>query len=69
MECQEEMAQGLPEEAREPKGASDRAVAGEGWVAVGSVWVENAYAQIAVIEQLTKEVRPVTSLIVPNAGH
>lgn len=63
------MAQDLPEEAREPEGALDGAVVAEGWVAVVSEWVENAYAQIVVIKQLTKEVRPVTSLIVPNAGH
>jgi len=63
------MAQDLPEEAREPEGALDGAVVAEGWVAVDWEWVGNAYAQIVVTEQLTKEVRPVTSLIVPNAGH
>jgi len=36
---------------------------------VDSEWVENAYAQIVVIEQLTKEVHPAMRLIVPSAGH
>lgn len=58
------MAQGLLEEARE----LERAGGLEGWVAVGPEWVENAYAQIAVIEQLTKEVYPVMRLVVPKAG-
>jgi len=63
------MAQDLPEEAQEREGALVRAVVVEGWVAVDSEWVENAYAQIVVIEQLTKEVHPAMRLIVPNAGH
>lgn len=63
------MAQGLLEEARELERALERAGDLEGWVAVASDWVENAYAQIAVIEQLTKEVYPVMRLVVPNAGH
>lgn len=53
------MAQDLPEEARGQERALDGAVAVAGWVAVVSVWVENASAQIAVIEQLTKGVPPV----------
>jgi hypothetical protein len=63
------MAQGLREEARELGKALERAGDAEGWVAVGSDWVENAYAQIAVIEQLTKEVHPVMRLVVSNVGH
>jgi len=63
------MAQYLPEEAREPGEALDGVVVAGGWAAVVSEWVENAYAQIVAIKQLTKEVRPVTRLTVPNAGH
>ena len=46
------------EEAREPAGASDEVVVVAGWVAVASVWEENAPAPIAAIGQLTKEVLP-----------
>jgi hypothetical protein len=63
------MVQDQRAKAREPAGASDEAAAVDEWAAAVSVGVENAYARIVVIEQLTKEARPVTRLIVPNAGH
>jgi hypothetical protein len=54
------MAQDLRAEARELEEASVEAAVAAGWEAVAWVWAENACAQIAGIEQLTKEVRPVT---------
>jgi hypothetical protein len=54
------MVQGLLEGDRGPEGASVEAAVAAGWEAVASAWAENACAQIAGIEQLTKEVRPVT---------
>ena len=62
------MAQDQPEEAQELEEALDRVAVVAGWVAVDSELVESACAQIVVIEQLTKEARPVTRLIVPNVG-
>ena len=54
------MAQDQRAEAREPAGALVEAAVAAGWEAVAWVSAENAYAQIAGIQQLTKEVRPVT---------
>ncbi len=53
------MEQGLLEEAQDLEEALDEAEVEAEWMAVVSVWVENASAQIAVIEQLTKGVPPV----------
>jgi hypothetical protein len=53
------MEQAHEGKALEPEEASDEAAVVEEWAAVASVWGENAYAPIAVIEQLTKEARPV----------
>jgi hypothetical protein len=52
------MEQAREGKARVPEEASDEAAAEAGWEAKVSVWAENAYAPIAVIEQLTKEARP-----------
>jgi hypothetical protein len=52
------MVQDLEGEARELEEVSDEAAAVAGWAAKVSVWVENAYAPIVGIEQLTKEARP-----------
>lgn len=53
------MEQGLLEEAQDLEEALDEAEVEAEWMVVVSVWVENASAQIAVIEQLTKGVPPV----------
>ena len=63
------MKQDLPEGARELEEALDGVAAVAGWAAVDSVWVENASARIAVIEQLTKEVPPAMRLTALNAVH
>jgi hypothetical protein len=60
LQCREEMGQAREGKAREPAGASDGAAVVEGWEAVELVWVENVYAPIAAIGQLTKQARPVT---------
>ena len=52
------MAQDLPEEARGQEEALDGEVVVAGWAAVDLERVENAYAPIVVIKQLTKQVRP-----------
>lgn len=52
------MAQGPVEEAREPAGASDGAAVAAGWAAEVSVWVENAYAPIAVRGLAIREALP-----------
>ena len=54
------MEQAHEGKVRVPEEASDEAGPEAGWEAKVSVWAENAYAPIAVIEQLTKEARPVT---------
>ena len=62
------MAQGPAEEAREPVEARDEEVDAAGWADAASMWMENASAQIAVIEQLTKEVSPVPRSNAPSVG-
>ena len=54
------MEQAHEGKARERAEAKGEAVAVEGWAAADSVSAVNASAPIAVIEQLTKEARPVT---------
>jgi hypothetical protein len=69
LQCQEEMERVHEVRAPEPVGGWDEAAVVAGWVAVDSERVENVYALIVVIEQLTRQVPPATRLSAPNAGH
>jgi hypothetical protein len=60
VQCQEEMAQDLRAEAREPEGVTDEAAVVAGWVAVAWVWAENACARVAVTGLPIREVLPAT---------
>ena len=69
MECQEEMVQGLPEEAREQEGALAAVVAVAGWVVVDSGQGENVFAPVVVSRLPISRVLPVMRFNVPNVGH